>query len=69
MDEESVGSEHRYREAIMGVIWELSFPLRENFLKSMKGIQIRPSSNGGIKSYPISCPCKTSSDKNFIKFC
>ena len=22
VDEESVGSEHRYREAIMGVIWE-----------------------------------------------
>ena len=43
--------------------------LKRNFLKSMKGIQIRPSSNGGIKSYPISCPCKTSSDKNFIEFC
>jgi hypothetical protein len=49
VDEESVGSEHRYREAIMGVIWELSFPLRENFLKSMKGIQIRPFSIGGYK--------------------
>ena len=24
VDEESVGSEHRYREAIMGVIWELT---------------------------------------------
>lgn len=28
MDEESVGSERRYRKAIMGVIWE---PTKEKF--------------------------------------